>query len=68
MTEEWRHCDEVMKEHFNKELVTTKKDDEDVESSTKCWICGNTFVDGDVKVGFSPSNKRVVLIASIKTL
>ena len=46
----------------------TKKDDEDVESSTKCWICGNTFVDGDVKVRFSPSNKRVVLIASIKTL
>ena len=34
MNEEWRHCDEVMKEHSNKKLAMTKKDDEDVESST----------------------------------
>ena len=34
MTEEWRHCDEVMKEHSNKKLAMTKKDDQDVESST----------------------------------
>ena len=27
-----------------------KKDDEDFKNSTKCWICDNVYVDGDVKV------------------
>ena len=39
-----------MKKHFNKEHVLTKEDNEDFESSTKYWICGNIFVEGDVKV------------------
>ena len=39
-----------MKRHFNKELVMTKKDNEDFKNSNKCWICANTYVDGDVKV------------------
>ena len=39
-----------MKNHFNKELVMTKKDHEDFENSTKCWICDNGYIDGDVKV------------------
>ena len=29
----------------------TKKDDEDFENSTKCWVFDNVYVDGDVKVG-----------------
>ena len=30
--------DEIMKKHFiQKYLITTKKDDEDSKSSTKCW-------------------------------
>ena len=29
----------------------TKKDVVDFENSTKCWICINVYVDGDVKVG-----------------
>ena len=28
----------------------TEKDVQDFENSTKCWICDNAFVDGDVKV------------------
>ena len=28
----------------------TEKDDENFEKSTKCWICGNSYVDGDVRV------------------
>ena len=28
----------------------TKKDNEDFENSTKCWICGNDYIYGDVKV------------------
>ena len=41
---------EVMKKHFKKELAKAKKDNEDFKNSTKCWICDNTYVDGDVKV------------------
>ena len=28
----------------------TKKDDENFESSTKCSICDNSYVDGDVRI------------------
>ena len=27
-----------------------KEHDEDFENSSKCWVCVNTYVDGDVKV------------------
>ena len=37
-----------MKKHFNKELVMTKEDDEDIENSTKCWIYDNVYVEGDL--------------------
>ena len=32
------------------ELVMTNKNDEYFENSTKCLICDNDYVDGDVKV------------------
>ena len=48
MVEESQHCSDVMKKHFNKELVMTKKDNNDFENSMKCWICDNAYVDGDV--------------------
>ena len=35
MMEESKYCSDVMKEHFNKEIVMTKKDDEGFENSTK---------------------------------
>ena len=38
----------VIKNHFNKELLKTKKD-EDFQNS-KCWICDSDYVDGDVKM------------------
>ena len=50
MIEEIKYCSNVIKRDFNKELVTTKKNNEDFENSTKCWICGNDYIDGDVKV------------------
>ena len=34
MIEESKYCSELTKKHFNKELVMTKEDDEDFESST----------------------------------
>ena len=35
---------------YNIDLIMTKKDDGDSKNSTKCWICDNGYVDGDVKV------------------
>ena len=40
----------MMKKHFSKEIVTTKEGHEDFESSTKCWIWDNGFVDKYVQV------------------
>ena len=36
MIEESHSCSEVVKEHFNKELVMTKKGNEDFKNSAKC--------------------------------
>ena len=30
--------------------MTTKTNIEDFNNSTKCWICDNVYVEGDVKV------------------
>ena len=40
MTEESKYCSDVMKKHFNK----------DFESSTKCCIYENDYIDNDIKV------------------
>ena len=50
MNEESKYYSDVMKKLFNKELVMNKEDNEDFENSTKCWICDNDYIDGDVKV------------------
>ena len=50
MIEENKYCCEEIKKHFNKELLMTKKDNEDFKNSTKFWICDNTYVDNDLKV------------------
>ena len=36
MIKESRFCSDVMKKHFDKELVMTKEDNEDFKQSTKC--------------------------------
>lgn len=48
--EENKFCSNAMIKHFNKELVTTKKDNEEFENSTKCLICNSGHVDGEVNV------------------
>ena len=45
-----KYCSDVMKKHFNKEFLVTKKDNEDFKNLTKCWIRDNKYIDGDVKV------------------
>ena len=49
MIKESKFYGHMMKKHFNKELVMAKNDDEDFKNSTKCWICDNNYVNGDVK-------------------
>ena len=50
MIEKSKYCTDIIKKHFNKELVKTKEDDEDFENSTKCLICANVYIGGDIKV------------------
>ena len=50
MIKEGKHFTDVIKKHFNKGLVMTKRDNKDFENSTKCWICDNDYIDCDVKV------------------
>ena len=40
----------MTKKHFNKDLVMTKKDNEDFMNSIKCCFCYNAYVKSDVKV------------------
>ena len=60
MIEESKYCNDVMKKHFTKEFVMTKKDNEDFENSTKCWICDNDYIDNDVKNTRSLSYHRKI--------
>ena len=47
MIEESKYCCDVMKKNFNKELLMTKKDNEDFENSSKCWTRDDSYVDND---------------------
>ena len=38
MKEESKYCNDVMKKHFNKELMMTKEDNENFENCAVCWI------------------------------
>ena len=38
MIEESKYCSDVMEEDLNKKLVMTKKNNQDFQNSTKCWI------------------------------
>ena len=47
---ESKYCTDIMKKHFNKELLMTKEDDGDFESCTTCWICDNVHVEVMLRV------------------
>ena len=44
MIKESKYYSDVMKKHFNKELVMTKEDKKDFQNSTKCWIYDNHYI------------------------
>ena len=39
-----------MKKESKKNLIMTKKDDENFRKASECWLCSKPYVDGDVKV------------------
>ena len=43
-------CSDVIKKHFNKELLKTKENNENFKNFTKCWISGKDYLDNGVKV------------------
>ena len=65
MVEKSKYSSHVMKKHFNKELAMTKEDDENFESFTKCWICDNIFVEGDVK---EKRPKQEIIVTSLENI
>ena len=65
MVEKSKYSSHVMKKHFNKELAMTKEDDENFESSTKCWICDNIFVEDDVK---EKRPKQEIIVTSMENI
>ena len=50
MNKESKYSSDMMKKHFNEELVMTKENDEDFENSSKCCISDNFYLNGDVKL------------------
>ena len=53
-----------MKGHFNREIVMTEEENQSFRWSTRCWICDNTFVEGDVKVS-DCCHAEIVISASV---
>ena len=48
--EEYEYCKQIMKEHFNKNLIMSVEDEEKFQLSNKCWICNKLFTEEDKKV------------------
>ena len=48
MIKESKYCSDMIKKHFNNELVMTKEGNKDFKDSTKCSTCDNDYVDNYV--------------------
>ena len=47
---EYRYCREVIKKHFNKDLIMSTKEKERFQLANSCSICDKLFDVGDEKV------------------
>ena len=51
--EEKKNCTNTLKKKlFQKEIVMTKKDNEDLKNATKFWVFDNDYLEGDVNVRY----------------
>ena len=57
MIKESKYCSDVIKKYFNKGFAMTKEDTKNFKNSTECWICGNDYVDNDIKRSL-PNHKK----------
>ena len=48
--EEEKYCKKIKKEHFNKDMIMTRKDIESFQNSDRCHICNKTYEEGERKV------------------
>ena len=48
--EEYEHCKQKIKKHFNKNFIISVKDEEKFQLSNKRWICNKLFTEEDKKV------------------
>ena len=65
MIEESEYCSDVMKKHFNKELMMTKENNENFKNSTKCCICDSDHVGNDVKLMKNVQALHIDIVISI---
>ena len=47
---EYDYCREVIKKHFNKNLIMSVDEEKRFQSANSCWICNKLFDAGDEKV------------------
>ena len=47
---EYEYCKKIMKDHFNKNLIMSIKEEELFQKANKCWICDKLFELVDEKV------------------
>ena len=50
MLKEYEYCKNVIKEHFNKNLIMSVEEEEMFQLANKCWICDKLFDFVDEKV------------------
>ena len=48
--EDYQYCKKAVKKHFNKNLIMSKKEEEQFQSNNTCWICKKLIDDDDAKV------------------
>ena len=47
---EYKYCKNIMKKHFNKNLIMSEEVEQLFQQSNSCWICGNIIDNDDEKV------------------
>ena len=50
MLDEVKYCRNIMKNHFNKDMVLTKENKKDFKKADVCHICNKKYVEKDIRV------------------
>ena len=48
--EDLQYCNEIIKKHFKKELVMSKKDTKHFKTANKCHLCNKLYTEKDIRV------------------